>query len=79
MGELEVPIEIKESVLAKAIAEVVAEKQKRIDRLEQLILDTYKSVCHGEKVGILADDDRETVLCVAIIDEYNKLKDEQQD
>ncbi len=79
MSVLEIPIEIKESVLAKAIAEVVAEKQKRIDRLEQLIFDTYKSVCHGEKVGILADDDRETDFCAAIIDEYKKLKDEQQD
>lgn len=66
-------------MIAKAIAEVVAEKQKRIDRLEQLIFDTYKSVCHGEKVEILADDDRETDFCAAIIDEYNKLKDEQQD
>lgn len=66
-------------MIAKAIAEVVAEKQKRIDRLEQLIFDTYKSVCHGEKVMILADDDRETDFCSAIIDEYKKLKDEQQD
>lgn len=80
MSELKFPINLDESMLAKAIAELVAEKQKRIDRLEQLIFSVYQNVCIGKEALIIADDDRETDFCSAIIEQYNKIKDnEQQD
>lgn len=80
MSKLEIPIELTESHIIKAIAEVVAEKQKRIDRLEQLIFMVYQNVCMGVKASIIDDDDRETDFCTAIIEQYNKLKyNEQQD
>lgn len=75
MIQLKFPVELSSSDICKAIAELVAEQQKRIDRLEQLIFMVYQNVCMGVKATIIDDDDRETDFCTAIIERYNKLKD----
>lgn len=78
MSKLEFPVELLSSDICKAIVELVAEKQKRIDRLEQLIFMVYQNVCMGVKATIIDDDDWETDLCTMIIEKYNKLKDNEQ-
>ncbi len=58
------------------MAEVIAEKQARIDRLERLIWMVYENVVRGVKTSIIDDDDVETSLCVAIIAEVKRIKSE---
>lgn len=78
--ELEFPLKLTDNMIVKAIAEVVADKQKRIDRLEQLIFTVYQNICMGVKASTIDDDDMETDFCAAIIERYNKLKyNAQQD
>lgn len=58
------------------MAEAIAEKQARIDRLERLIWMVHENVVRGVKSSIIDDDVVETSLCVAIIAEVKRIKSE---
>ena len=62
------------TAFGRGMAEVIAEKQARIDRLERLIWMVHENVVRGVKSSIIDDDDVETSLCVAIIAEVKQLK-----
>lgn len=54
------------TAFGRGMAEVIAEKQARIDRLERLIWMLHENVCRGINSTLLDDDDLETSLCVEI-------------
>lgn len=62
------------TAFGRGMAEVIAEKQARIDRLERLVWMVHENVVRGVKSSIIDDDDVETALCVAIITEVKQLK-----
>ncbi len=62
------------TAFGRGMAEVIAEKQARIDRLERLIWMVYENVVRGVKTSIIDDNDVESSLCVAIIAEVKQLK-----
>lgn len=64
------------TAFGRGVAEVIAEKQARIDRLERLIWMVHENVVRGVKPSIIDDDDVETSLCVAIIAEVKRIKSE---
>ena len=66
--------EILNTAFGRGMAEVIAEKQARIDRLERLVWMVHENVVRGVKSSIIDDDDVETALCVAIIAEVKQLK-----
>lgn len=54
------------TAFGRGMAEVIAEKQARIDRLERLIWMLHENVCRGINSTLLDDNDLETSLCVEI-------------
>ena len=62
------------TAFGRGMAEAIAEKQARIDRLERLIWMVHENVVRGVKSSIIDDDDVETSLCVAIIAEVKRIK-----
>ena len=64
------------TAFGRGMAEVIAEKQARIDRLERLIWMVYENVVRGVKTSIIDDNDVESSLCVAIIAEVKRIKSE---
>ena len=64
------------TAFGRGVAEVIAEKQARIDRLERLIWMVHENVVRGVKSSIIDDDVVETSLCVAIIAEVKRIKSE---
>lgn len=62
------------TAFGRGMAEVIAEKQARIDRLERLIWMLHENVCRGINSTLLDDDDLETSLCVAIKREVERIK-----
>lgn len=56
------------------VAEIIAEKQARIDRLERLIWMLHENVCRGINSTLLDGDDLETSLCVEIKREVERIK-----
>lgn len=64
------------TAFGRGVAEVIAEKQARIDHLERLIWMVYENVVKGISSDIVDDDDMETSLCVAIIAEVKRIKSE---
>ena len=62
------------TAFGRGMAEVIAEKQARIDRLERLIWMLHENVCRGINSTLMDDDDMETSLCVAIKREVERIK-----
>lgn len=62
------------TAFGRGMAEVIAEKQARIDRLEQLIWMLYENVCRDISYNLLYDEDTETSLSMEIIREVKRLK-----
>lgn len=62
------------TAFGRGMAEVVAEKQARIDRLESLILYAYNKVVRDNNSVIAFDDDRESALIESICEKYQTLK-----
>lgn len=62
------------TAFGRGMAEVIAEKQARIDRLEQLIWMLYENVCRDISSNLLDDEDTETLLSMEIIKEVKRLK-----
>lgn len=62
------------TAFGRGMAEVIAEKQARIDRLEQLIWMLYENVCRDISSNLLDDEDTETSLSMEIIREVKRLK-----
>lgn len=62
------------TAFGRGMAEVIAEKQARIDRLEQLIWILYENVCRDISSNLLDDEDTETSLSMEIIREVKRLK-----
>lgn len=58
---------ILDTAFGRGMAEVIAEKQARIDRLESMIWILYENVCRGINSTLLEDDNLETLLCVEIL------------
>lgn len=54
------------TAFGRGMAEVIAEKQARIDRLERLIWMLHENVCRGINSTVIDDGDLETSLCVEI-------------
>lgn len=61
------------TAFGRGMAEVIAEKQARIDRLERLIWMLHENICRGISSNVL-DDDLETSLCVSIKREVELIK-----
>lgn len=62
------------TAFGRGMAEVIAEKQARIDRLERLIWMLHENVCRGINSTLLDDNDLETSLCVEIQREVERIK-----
>lgn len=62
------------TVFGRGMAEVIAEKQARIDRLERLIWMVYENVVKGINSDLVDDDDVETRLCCEIIAKVKRIK-----
>lgn len=62
------------TAFGRGMADVIAEKQARIDRLERLIWMLHENVCRGINSALLDDDDLETSLCVEIKREVERIK-----
>lgn len=62
------------TAFGRGMAEVIAEKQARIDRLERLIWMLHENVCRGINSDILDDDDLATSLCVEIKREVERIR-----
>ena len=62
------------TAFGRGVAEVIAEKQARIDRLERLIWMVYENVVKGISSDIVDDDDVETRLCCEIIAKVKRIK-----
>lgn len=62
------------TAFGRGMAEVIAEKQARIDRLEQLIWMLHENVCCDINSDMLDDGDLETSLCVEIKRKYERIK-----
>lgn len=62
------------TAFGRGVAEVIAEKQARIDRLERLIWMLYENVVRGINSTLLDDNDLETSLCVEIQKKVELLK-----
>lgn len=63
------------TAFGRGMAEVIAEKQARIDRLERLIWMLYENIVKGVESTLLDDGDIETNLCKQILDNTrNKMK-----
>lgn len=63
------------TAFGRGMAEVIAEKQARIDRLERLIWMLYENVVRSVDSTIIMDDDMETRLCCEIQDKVKELND----
>lgn len=61
------------TAFGRGMAEVIAEKQARIDRLERLIWLLYENVVRSVGSTIIMDDDMETQLCCEIQDTVKEL------
>lgn len=64
------------TAFGRGMAEAIAEKQARIDRLEQMMLCLHENVCYNKGAVILQqdpDDICETIYS-AILDKVDKLK-----
>lgn len=61
------------TAFGRGVAEVIAEKQARIDRLERLIWMLYENVVRGVGSTVIMDDDMETQLCCEIQDKVKEL------
>ncbi len=55
------------TAFGRGMAEVIAEKQARIDRLERLIWMLYEYMCRGINSSLPDDDDLETQLCAEML------------
>lgn len=62
------------TAFGRGMADVIAEKQARIDRLEQLIWMLHENVCRDISSNLLDDEDTETSLSMEIIREVKRLK-----
>lgn len=62
------------TAFGRGMAEVVAEKQARIDRLESLILYAHSVIVRDYKQAIAFDDDIESALIESICEKYQTLK-----
>lgn len=62
------------TAFGRGMAEIIAEKQARIDRLERLIWMLHENICRGINSDMLDDDDLETSLCVEIKREVERIK-----
>lgn len=62
------------TAFGRGMAEVIAEKQARIDRLERLIWMVYENVVRGVGSNIIMDNDVETQLCCDILEKVKYLK-----
>lgn len=62
------------TAFGRGMAEVIAEKQAHIDRLEQLIWMLHENVCRGINSTLLDDDDLHTSLCVEIKRKVERIK-----
>ena len=62
------------TAFGRGMAEVIAQKQARIDRLERLIWILHENVCRGINSTLLDDDELETSLCMAIKREVERIK-----
>ena len=62
------------TAFGRGVAEVIAEKQARIDRLERLIWMLHENICRGINSDMLDDNDLETSLCVEIKREVERIK-----
>lgn len=58
------------TAFGRGMAEVIAEKQARIDQLERLIFCLYENVCRGINSSLLDYDDLETRLYVEILNTF---------
>lgn len=64
------------TAFGRGIAEVIAEKQARIDRLEQMMLCLHENVCFDKGAVILQQDPDDfcEIIYSAILDKVDKLK-----
>lgn len=62
------------TAFGRGMAEVIAEKQARIDRLERLIFCLYENVCQDVSSSVLYDDDSETLFYEEIAKKVKQLK-----
>ena len=63
------------TAFGRGMAEAIAEKQARIDRLERLIWMLYENIVKGVESTLVDDGDIETNLCKQILDNTrNKMK-----
>lgn len=62
------------TAFGRGMAEVIAEKQARIDRLERLIWMVYENVVKGINSDLVDNDDVETHLCCEIIAKVKRIK-----
>lgn len=62
------------TAFGRGMAEVVAEKQARIDRLESLILYAHSVIVRDNKQAIAFEDDMESALIESICEKYQTLK-----
>lgn len=64
------------TAFGRGMAEVIAEKQARIDRLEQMMLCLHENVCYNKGAVILQQDpdDPCEIIYSAILDKVDNLK-----
>lgn len=62
------------TAFGRGMAEVVAEKQARIDRLEALIMYAYGKIVCNKEVYVAFDDDSASYIIEAICSQYQILK-----
>ncbi len=64
------------TAFGRGMAEVIAEKQARIDRLEQMMLCLHENVCYNKGAVILQQDPNDPceIIYSAILDKVDNLK-----
>lgn len=64
------------TAFGRGMAEVIAEKQARIDRLEQMMLCLHENVCYNKGAVVLQQDPDDfcEIIYSAILDKVDKLK-----